>query len=78
MLLQEGVEFHSGFKAEQLPYLGLREALCAVSVQHDGLQGGAFQILTGNPELGGHLVWKLDRNSHVIAALTLSAVASDG
>ena len=64
VVLQEGVDLHTGVEAKQAAQLGSRDLASTVGFEGQGLQGGARQVLALGGDSREEFIWK--RNGHVL------------
>lgn len=64
VMLQEGVDFHTGFETEHLAHGGLRETFRAVAFESQCFQGYTGRVLSFGRDLPRELVWNIERDLH--------------
>ncbi len=60
VVLQRAVHLHSRFKAEQSANIGFGEPITAITLESNGLEGGACRVLPLGDDLAGKFVRNLD------------------
>lgn len=77
VLLEEGVNLHAGFVAEQDADLVFAESLGAVALDGEGLERGLRRALAGGDELRGERVRNVERHLHRLRIARARALDED-